>query len=581
MAKANTTSFSADANLGPPRDEANLPHLIYKLREAYATVQFNNCTALVDARELGNLADRLGLGVFVHEDVMGLWRMGLLRADYISGHSELVTARFSRCGTSDEGQNEYADHGKIQLSESGYTTFFGTPDAEEKQLTVLFHPWKFFVLHHVVRTMRVRTSGSQYLRWPRGIFSVAEHERKFLDDWTKSESFADRFDYWNQISELAIACEPVALSRSPNILQSEKRELQFHSYREFLNRVLRAIGTDEIHEKRERLALTASEHDGNSRIHTLLRLIKAPERDRLVGHLGCAMRLLWMAEVIRRAAEHLLQVALPEEDELGPGTWFPGARRMLYGVERVFDAPRTELRDFLGSLGLDPGTKVRCYVEGPTELGALRYAVGDKGQCIFVNLKGSVAERGGKGLAFQESLIADMNAHVFSVIVLDRDRTDFVRTVHRAASNNAFFGEYHMFSPDIELGNFTTQELVEIAIRTGQSNLAEVERSVHERDQMIEAVRGAASGDEFFQRLRNTGLSDVVKGIKWGEALMSYAIEQPLCPHDHPLAGSERPIYRVAALLLRAQDAAFKQSQHYAELDAASGKLIDRKHPLV
>lgn len=48
------------------------------------------------------------------------------------------------------------------------------------------------------------------------------------------------------------------------------------------------------------------------------------------------------------------------------------------------------LRDFLGSFGLDGGVKARCYVEGQTELGALRYVLGPTSQCVVVNLSGAV-----------------------------------------------------------------------------------------------------------------------------------------------------------------------------------------------
>jgi hypothetical protein len=97
-----------------------------------------------------------------------------------------------------------------------------------------------------------------------------------------------------------------------------------------------------------------------------------------------------MAETIRRATEAALGRELCEEDELGFGQWMDGARKAIYGTTRILDASKEVRRDFMTSMGLDHGPKVRCYVEGDTELAALVSAVGYGAGAEFVNLRGQI-----------------------------------------------------------------------------------------------------------------------------------------------------------------------------------------------
>ena len=182
--------------------------------------------------------------------------------------------------------------------------------------------------------------------------------------------------------------------------------------------------------------------DDNKVLHVLIRLTTWHDRQNVKSALGGCMLLLSMAEVIRRGMEDALGREFREEDELGFGQWMQGARRLLYGAERVLDAPQTALRVFLSEAGIDYGTKVRCYLEGDTEYGALNAAVGRFGGIEFINLRGQFAEKRGRGLAFRDSLRNDVQAHVFSFIIMDTDNGDYVRVVRKAADHDMICGRF-------------------------------------------------------------------------------------------------------------------------------------------
>ena len=439
-----------------------------------------------------------------------------------------------------------------------------------------------FVLHHVVRTLRVSTSNTQYLVWTPGILSVVDWELRGLQRWTESDGFVARFDHWNRVTELAAVCQPVRWTQTDSAGATTPDQIWLQEYQQGLESVLRSVPPGSVHSIRQDFALSANELDSNSGLHTLLRLMKRFERDRIEGRIGAAMRFLDMAESIRRAVEHLLHSQLPEEDEIGAGIWMDGARRNLYGTERVFDASPGTLRDYLGTFGLDAGVKVRCYVEGETEIGALRHVVGSASRYTFINLRGTVVEKRGRGLAFADSLTADKASETFSFIVLDADRQDFVRMLRKAAAAETFHGAFQLSAPDVEFANFTVSELLEIAlaIYSRMHNGSPAQR--YTSNSLLLELEGATSGDDFFKRLHKGGrLTEVGKGEDWGAALMAYAIANKTFPTGSPNAGQERPLIEFSRMLIRAQSAGFKTSLCYEKVNAATGRMLRRQEEVL
>ena len=529
----------------------------------------------IDAAELGKLAWKLGFGHFDESSIRALWRIGLLRADVVTAEIPIDAPGIEPIASPDGYR--FIDVRLPKHRPEGAASFIPEGLASEDHLTAYFHPYRVFLLHHVVRTLRVSTSSTQYLTYTPGVVRVVDWQLRDLRRWTESEGFIERFDHWNRVTELAIVCEPVRWNQPEATDASSSDESWLQAYCQRLEIALQSLPLYAFHNIRQAFAMSADELDSNSGLHTLLRLMKKFERDRIKGRIGAAMKFLDMAESIRRAAERLLEVQLPEEDEIGPGTWMEGARRNLYGTDRVFDASPGILRDYLGTFGLDAGVKVRCYVEGETELGALRHALGASNQCTFVNLKGAVVEKNGRGLAFASSLTTDKASGIFSFIMLDADRDDFVRALRRAAESETFHGAFHVSAPDVELANFAVAELLDIALSISARMQDDSLGQKYESCDLLSELEGATSGNDFFRRLQSGGrLSEVSKGEDWGAALMGYAIENPTFPSKHPKSGQERPLIEFARMLIRAQKAGFRFSLEYEKVDAASGGLQRR-----
>ena len=103
-------------------------------------------------------------------------------------------------------------------------------------------------------------------------------------------------------------------------------------------------------------------------------------------------------------------------------------------------------RDFLTSMKLDCGTKVRSYVEGHTELGALTSAVGE-------------------------------------------------------TKEERFFGRFSISTPDFEFANFAISELIDAAVEISGRQATE---PLDIRAPKIATAR-SRSGKEFLAALNNVG----------------------------------------------------------------------------
>lgn len=530
---------------------------------------------LLSPKALAKLANDLGLGSFSASDITGLWKIGLLRADLVFNDVPMVEQGLAQVdGLSENSEYVYCDFRTIQHRETGLGSVLQDHVQGHLEESLAFHPFRVYVLHHIGRTLKISTSNMQFLNYEPGIFNVVKSLQMSCTSWTSSDGFGERFHYWNRVVETAAVVEPITFNivfRDEN--PPDARAPLAEGFEFTVHNLLNETGKVQLREMVSDLGFAAWTLDENRSVHVLLRLMKWRERENLKGRLGSAMHFLAMAESIRRVAERTFDEPWPEEDEIGPGQWFPGARMMLYGAERVFDTPRSNLRDYLTQLGLDFGVKARCYVEGDTEFGALSHAVGNFDHVQLVNLNGSVTEKGGKGLAFARSLEADKDAGIFSVVVLDGDLDEYLRILRKAAEEERFHGRFFINQPDIECGNFSASELVETAIMVCQRNCLISSDFSTAKLAMLEQASSVRNNGDLIALLKKSGLTNFRKNESWGKALMELAIQCPVFPQGDMREGQERPLVEVAKLLIRMREIGFSRSVAVERIDSINGKM--------
>jgi hypothetical protein len=532
--------------------------------------------SLWSASAFASFAGKYGIESFTGDTIEKLWAVGLLRAERVQSNDELHIEGLQLV-SQDRGVFTYFDGRQVALRPAGYGGCFNHAEMTASGLELSFHPFRLYVLHHIHRVFQLDVAPYQYLMNPEGYEPLVRRIVSFKDEWTKTHEFRDRFEDWNRTAELAIALEPVCYSDVfgaadvPSLNGEHSIRDELDAARSTVRALLEPINALSINQVRQELCTSAEFIDENKLLHVLLRIMAPRERLKLRSGLGLSMHLLAMAEILRRAFEKVHGIELDEEDELGFGQWMQGARKTVFGSERVLDAPMEVKRDFLTSMGLDGGTKARVYVEGDTEAGALRSAVGDAAGTEIINLRGRVVERGDRGLSFADSLKINLRSHVFSLVLIDADRTDEVRVLKKAAREEQFFGAFFVAQPDFEFGNFTRNELVEIAVAYGKT----VRHIDVDLAQLRSAAMEAISNKEFEAAWKSCRHGSL-KCEEWGTALMNFAIEHPHFPDGDARCRQLRPIIEAARMVVQSRIAGYLRSVERSRVDPESGNLVPR-----
>jgi hypothetical protein len=525
---------------------------------------------LLSPQKFWKLAKDKGIQIFNYKTICALWDAGFVRADVVISKKEVEETSLM-LAYEDGGYYYYIDQRKLPQQDDGYGGCMAGFELDS-DIELLFHPFRLYPLYHVARAFNSWSTSTQYLSHPPGLIEAAELQMEQFDRWTAKQEFCDRFDFWNKIAETAIVLEPASYYRVFYSLRwrfpddEESIINKLDEYENDLNKVLAKLEVVPLEEARKELCVSAEMLDDNKVLHVLLRLTSWHKKQNLKGDVGASLLFLSMAEIIRRSVEKAHDIELPEEDELGFGQWFDGARKSLYGAERVLDAPKTEIRDFMAELGLDCGTKVRCYVEGETELGAIKHVFEGIGGIEIVNLRGQVIEKKGKGVSFKDALKNDAKSYVFSFVFLDGDVEHNIRAVKKAAEEDIICGRFFISNPDFEFENFSYEDLVEVAISVAE----EANLTPPDRGEMQNKKGGIETANQFFKALYDVApeISRYCKKSEvWGEALMKFANE----------SDKKTPCTEAVRQVLLANRAKYSISREKYRIDPETGELIERE----
>lgn len=222
-------------------------------------------------------------------------------------------------------------------------------------------------------------------------------------------------------------------------------------------------------------------------------------------------------------------------------------------------------------LSLDFGLSVRLYYEGATEGGFLEYFLGDENAVEFVDLRGVVTQAKGKGLAFADSLRSDRQHNIFSVVILDGDRTDNSRALKAKVSKGDYLGLYLINRPDFELYNFSCKELLDVYL-TGNPDASPLLKN----QEFLNGLETVNSASVFFKLINRFTLGDHVgKGDRWGEMLAAYANDNPQYPNS--LSVEYRPIIEFMRGIIGLAGESYSRVDKQLRTSLVSGRLEPRE----
>lgn len=565
---------------------------------------------LLDARKLSRLCKDRAVEVSVFgKDVEYLWQLGLLRADVVASSEELELEGLVFVGRNDSDDYLYADSRRVPQRPEGWVGSTVGLERVPQHIELLFHPFRYYVVHKLLERFVPSISPLSIL----GVEDVAAYERfvgwgmERFAEYSASEAFLHQVEQWNDVVALTVMTEPVTSQRVFQRLTArldydelgfELREVasldteertdlmmdlvvqHMSEHRVMVSELYGEIGLERIEDVRRNLGTATELLDPNKNVQTMLRLAKGSARLNFKGQLGGALYLRTMSEMLRRQAEDTFDTMLPEEDELGFGFPRKGFKKDFYGSDRILDGDERASVEFMRSFGLDYGLRLRWYVEGDTEYGALSSVFTEYGAAGvgIINLEGQIAR--GKTPAFRSSLRADLEAGIFSLVSIDGDRDDVVRVVKQAVLDDEICGQVFVSVPDFEFHNFTLRDLAE-AIARLIANTKETELSEEDRAKLEDSVRRARNADELFKQAREAlpeHTHVLHKGEEWGRSLMEYAEEFPKWQGRTSSEEKkiDRPIVGAIGVALSARGSNYLQSRETSRIDPDTWEVVDR-----
>jgi len=237
----------------------------YELASAPELWQFD----LLTPQELCQFSKDRGVPAINTETVTDLWRVGLLRSDLIMARSKLEMPSIELV-SEENGLFTYCDKRQVEHRAQGYGGIIARRESDSDCLELLFHPFRLYVLYHINRVFRSKSSSTQYLLNPEGLINLANHDIAFLNRWTSGKEFAERFEHWNRTAEFAIVLEPTMYEtvfhairwRFPDTQDALGAKLQ--ERHEKVRRFLSEVSARKINEIRSELCRDAELLDQNA-----------------------------------------------------------------------------------------------------------------------------------------------------------------------------------------------------------------------------------------------------------------------------------------------------------------------------
>ena len=533
----------------------------------------------LNATRLASTSKDLGISIST-QSINFLWSLGFIRADLMTGEYEQSDDYRIRFLNEEDASYRLDDRppSTAIIESLEINTPLRKPCRE-----LSWHPFRMYAIHRLA---------NQLDRGTLPIFAALYHQQtlepaiRFTKQRTiEQPNFArvlELVDEWNRTCELAILVEPIYLPRIDQRVSYRLGMTRFEfdeqvaSLKSEIACSINESAESEFRNIHQELCSAATITDRNSSVHTLMRLGSKQFRDRLKGSLARAVMFKTMAELIRRFAEDKFGVELPEEDECGIGPKnSPESKRLFFGGDRLFDGGAVPKREFLRQFDFDANARVRWYVEGQTELGAMRFALGSNSlvaQTEIVNLHGRVTEK--NNLSFIDSLRRDQDEGVVSFILVDNDRSENLRIVRKAAASGGFFGEFYIAIPDFELWNFSIEELTRMCLEQfGSMSPESKSEEIFDRILKSVASQNPANMRDLQSIIRAQSPSNWVpaKGLHWGESLMDGAFENPATP-----AGIERPIIDAIKRSMQVRGSTYEYWRKSHQVCVTSGQLVPK-----
>lgn len=449
-----------------------------------------------------------------------------------------------------------------------------------------FHPFQIWPINKLFQGLGIRLetgiglAGTNPEPLKRFIDQNWDHSAEHLRDFPKSPAC---LEFNRQIFPLLLWLEsyflPVARGSRPGLVtistigdvNADGSEWDEWRYRTDIAIWLEkySISVDQLSDWRFHTLFDAFRNDPAPDLYLLLRSMPFNQRRKFKGRLRLTYDLYEITEITRLFLERVSEKPMVKE-------WHPNGPpdtpwvEWNYGSQPKFGNPeflRAVVRDF----GLDPAFRVQWLVEGPTEEGfILRYT-----ERLGANIREFVTIRNFHGdSTFQNEIPAvdaDLRAareeECFVTVTFDDDSQATRNRVEGLLANGLLNLRFVLNDPDFELGNFTVEQLIAVAVAWASDLSKPI--SMDQRT-LVRDVDARISPTIKFEKALNDILHfnneqfKLSKGTEWGERLADLLFETR--DSERELTKMERQIQFV----LRASQPFIDYSMSIKNLDTSS-----------
>lgn len=165
---------------------------------------------LIDARKLASLTKDNETSGFPEDAIVRMWQLGLLRADLVSSPTMLEVPGLVHCCSEAGEAHWYADERPPTLTDQGFADAFRRLPEHGAHTSLLFHPFRCYVLHLLSKALKCEISAHQSLLYSPGFQSLAEIHLEGLSNWWSEGHANTQIVLWNDLAALASVLEPPA-----------------------------------------------------------------------------------------------------------------------------------------------------------------------------------------------------------------------------------------------------------------------------------------------------------------------------------------------------------------------------------
>lgn len=205
----------------------------------------------LDAGKLASYCDARGVK-FWEKHILQLWSTGLLQADIVVTDKRFNGPGFKHMGQDDYGRYLYADERVLEPLTEGWQQAIANAPAVPKHIKPHFHPFRYYVLFHLQRVIKMNIAPMQTLVAPNRYHNLLDIEFREFDRWSRLDDSARVLQYWNDTSLLAMITEPCVYERifrtfrRPVQITQEQQRVRIAEHWEDVHRLYASIGVQQL-----------------------------------------------------------------------------------------------------------------------------------------------------------------------------------------------------------------------------------------------------------------------------------------------------------------------------------------------